>query len=183
MSTSTSLYAYIGYERHYSFRVFGVAVQRNQVGSNNSRHTGSIHKGLNAGKRPDLMTSKPDANSTLGYHWTDCGAIAQWSFSGNPVLICIIGTHWKTTVATSTLRCQWNHTGWCQHPMVPQWQSRVNLHIWNTLEHHRKTTGRTLETHWLPTIFLQWHSNEHWGLSSKHSGLPLDCHWIVTDSG
>ena len=52
---------------------------------------------------PVLMTSKPDAHSTLGYHWTDyigttlADDIAQLSPSGNPVLICIIGTHWKTT--------------------------------------------------------------------------------------
>ena len=91
----------------------------NQISSNNICHTSWIHKGLHAGKWPDLMTTKPEALSTLGYHLTDCtgttlaDAIAQWSYSGNPVLICIIGTHWKTTGATSTLECHWNHTGWC----------------------------------------------------------------------
>ena len=91
----------------------------NQLSSNNSRHTSCIHKGLHAGKWPDLMTSKPDAPSTLGCHRTDCtgttlaDAIAQWSTSGNPVLICITGTHWNTTGTTSTLGCHWNHTGWC----------------------------------------------------------------------
>ena len=80
----------------------------------------------------DLMTSKPDSVSTLGYHWTDhtrrpletqvhwdatgttlADASTQWCSSGDPVLICIIGTHWKTIGATSTLGCHWNHTGWC----------------------------------------------------------------------
>ena len=91
----------------------------NRLSWNYSRHTSCIHKGLHAGKWPDLMTSKPDALSTLGYHWTDgtgttlADAIAQWYSSGNPVLICMIGTHWKTAGATSTLGCQRNHTGWC----------------------------------------------------------------------
>ena len=90
-----------------------------QLSSNNSRHTSCLQKGLHAGKRPDLMTSKPDAPSTLGYHWTDCtgttlaDAFAQWPSSGNPVLICIIGTHWNTTGAITTLGCQYDHTGWC----------------------------------------------------------------------
>ena len=78
-----------------------------------------------------IMTSKPDSVSTLGYHWTDytgrplepqvhwdatgttlADASAQWCSSGDPMLICI-GTHWKTTGATSTLGCHWNHTGRC----------------------------------------------------------------------
>ena len=104
------------------------------------------------------MTSKPDSVSTLGYDWTDrtgrplepqvhwdaigttlAGACTQWCPNGNPVLICIIGTHWKTTG--------------------------------KPLEDHWKTTGSTL-------AFLQWHSSVHWGLSSRHTGLPLDCHWL-----
>ena len=32
---------------------------------------------------------------------------------GLNVLIDITGTHWKTTGATITLGCHWNHTGWC----------------------------------------------------------------------
>ena len=107
-------------------------VNWNQFSSNNSHHTSCIHKGSHAGKWPDLMTSKPDSVSTLGYHWTYhtgrpleqqvhwdatgttlAGASTQWCSNGYPVLICIIGTHWKTTGATSTLECHWNHTGWC----------------------------------------------------------------------
>ena len=74
------------------------------------------------------MTSKPDSVSTLGYHWTDhtgrplepqvhwdatgttlADANTQWCSSGNPVLICIIGTHWKTT--GKPLEDHWKHTG------------------------------------------------------------------------
>ena len=127
------------------------------------------------------MTSKPDSVSTLGYHWTDrtgrplepqvhwdatgttlADASTQWCSSGNPVLICIIGTHWKTTGATSTLGCHWNHTGWCLHPVVSQWRSSVNLHNWNTLEDHWKhtgispvafqcTLGSKFQAHWIAT--------------------------------
>ena len=89
-------------------------------------------KGSHAVKWPDLMTSKPDSVSTLRYHWTDhtgrplepqahwnatgttlADASTQWCSSGHPVLICIIGTHWKATGATRTLGCHWNDTGWC----------------------------------------------------------------------
>ena len=147
-----------------------------------------IHTGLQAGKWPDLMTSKPDALSTLECHCTYCtgtilaDTIAQWSSSGNPVLICIIGTHWKTTGATSTLGCHWNHTGWCQHPVVSQLQSSVNLHNWNTLYHHWKTTGSTLQTHRLPTIpspvasqcTLGSNFQAHW----IATWLPLNYHWL-----
>ena len=97
----------------------GLQYKWNQLSSNNSRHSSCIHKGLHAGKWSDLVTSIPKAPNTLVYHWADCtgttqaDAIAQWSSNENPVLICIIGKHWKTTGATSTLGCHWNHTGWC----------------------------------------------------------------------
>ena len=74
------------------------------------------------------MTSKPDSVSTLEYHWTDrtgrplepqvhwdatgttlADASTQWCSSGDPVLICIIGTHWKTT--WKPLEDHWKHTG------------------------------------------------------------------------
>ena len=147
------------------------------------------------------MTSKPDYVSTLGYHWTDrtgrplepqvhwdatgttlAEASTQWCSSGDPVLICIIGTHWKTTGATSTLGCHWNHTGWCLHPVVSQWRSSVNLHNWNTLEDHWKATGRPLEDHWKhtgisPVAFqctLGSKFQAHW----IATGLPLEDHWL-----
>ena len=131
----------------------GLQVKWNQFGSNNSHHTSCIHKGLHAGKWPDLMTSKPDSVSTREYHWTNhtgrplgpqvhwdatgttlADASAQWCSSGDPVLICIIGTHWNTT--ERPLEVHWKHTGYQQ-------------------------------------FFLEWHSSVHWG-------LKLHAHWIAT---
>ena len=140
----------------------GFEVKRSQFSSNNAHHTSCIPKGSHAGKWPDLMTSKPDSVSTVGYHWTDhtgrllepqvhwdvtgttlADASIQWCSNGDPVLICIIGTH---------------------------------------LEDHWKATGRPLEAHWNHTgyqqFFLQWHSSEHWGLSSRYTRLPLEDHWL-----
>ena len=112
-------------------------IEWNQFSSKNSHHTSCIHKGLHAGKWPDLMTSKPDSVSTLGYHWTDhtgrplepqvhwdttgltlADASAQWCSSGDPVLICIIGTHWKTTGATQV---HWEATGTTLVDANTQW--------------------------------------------------------------
>ena len=198
--------------QHYSVHAFdmstiivfvylGLQVKWNQFSSNNSHHSSCIHKGSHAGKWPDPMTSTPDSVSTLGYHWTDrtgrplepqvhwdatgntlADASTQWCSSGDPVLICIIGTHWKTTGATSTLGCHWNHTGWCLHPVVSQWRSSVNLHNWNTLEDHWKATGRPLEDHWKhtgisPVAFqctLGSKFKAHW----IATGLPLEDHWL-----
>ena len=175
------------------FVQLGLQVKWNQLSSNNSHNTSCIHKGSHAGKWPDLMTSKPYSVSTLGYHWTDhtgrplepqvhwdatgttlADTSTEWCSSDDPVLICIIGTHWKTTGATSTLACHWNHTG--------GWSS-VNLHNWNTLEDHWKATGRPLEAQW-----------KHTGNNNSFSsGIPvytgvyvsgkLDCHWKTTGSG
>ena len=97
-----------------SIIIFGYLVLQfkwNQFSSNKSRHTIYMLTGLHAGKWPDLMTSKPDYVSTLGYHWTDCtgtstaDVITPWCPSGNIVLICIIGTHWKNTWATGAPGC------------------------------------------------------------------------------
>ena len=133
------------------------------------------------------MTSKPDSVSKLGYHWTDrtgrplephvhwdatgttvADASTQWCSSGDPVLICIIGTHWKTTGATSTLECHWNHTGWCLHPVVSQWRSSVNLHNWNT--------GRPLEA-------LGFKFQAHWIATGRPLAQGKGCyvHWYVWD--
>ena len=105
------------------FVYLGLQVKWNQFNLNNSHHTSCIHKGSHAGMWSDLMTSKPESVSRLEYHWTQvhwdatgttlADASTQWCSSGDPVLICIIGTRWKTTGATSTLGCHWNHTGWC----------------------------------------------------------------------
>ena len=94
-----------------AFVYLGLQNKRNHLSLNNFCYTSFIDKGLHAGNWPDLTTCKPDAPNTLGYHWTDCtgttlaDAIAQRSSCGNPVLICINGTHWKTAGATSTLGC------------------------------------------------------------------------------
>ena len=134
-------------------------------------------------------TSKPDSVSTLGYHWTDHTgrppepqvhwdatgttlADAKWCSSGDPVLMCIIGTHWKTTEATSTLH--WEATGTTVADASIQWYPSGDPVLICIIGTHWKATGSTLETHWLPTIFLQWHSSVHWGLSSRHTGLPLE---------
>ena len=183
------------------FVSLGLQVKWNQLSSNNSHHTSCILKGSHAGKWPDLMTSKLDYLSTLGYHWTDhtgrppepqvhwdatgttlADASTQRCSSGDPVLICVIGRHWKTTGATSTLGCHWNHTGRCYHPAVSQWRSSVNLHNWKILEDHWKATGRPLETHWLPIILspvafqctLESKFQAHW----IATGLPLEHHWL-----
>ena len=78
VSTSTSPCACLWYEHHYSFCVLGLQVKWNQLSSDNSLHTSCIHKGSHAGKWSDIMTSKPDSVSTLGYigqttlddHWS-----------------------------------------------------------------------------------------------------------------
>ena len=145
----------------------GLQVKWNPFSSNNSHHTSCQHKGLHAGKWPGLITSKPDSVTTLEYHWTDhagtplepqvhwdatgttlADVSTQWCSNRDPVLICIIGTHRKTTGATSTLGCHWNHTCWCYQPVVIQWCSGVNLYNGNTLEYNWKATGRPLEDHW-----------------------------------
>ena len=77
-------------------------------------------------------------------HWDATGttladASTQWCSSGDPVLICIIGTHWKTS--RKPLEDHWKHTGYQQ-------------------------------------FFLQWHSSVHCGLSSRHTGLALEDHWL-----
>ena len=107
----------------------------------------------------------------------------HWDTTGYPgLIICIIGTHRKTNGATNTLGCHWNHTGWCQHPVLPQWQSSFNLHNWYTLEYHWKTTGSTLETHWLPTILspvaFQCTLGSKLQAQWIATGLPLDYHWL-----
>ena len=129
VTTSTSLCACLWYEHHYSFFVYlGLQVKWNQLSSNNFHHISCIHKGSHVGKWPHLMTSKPDSVSTLGYHWTDhtgrplepqvhwdatgttlADGSTQWCPSGDPVLICIIRTHWKTT--GKPLEDHWKHTG------------------------------------------------------------------------
>ena len=70
------------------FVYLGLQFKWNHLSPNNSHHSSCIHKGLPAGKWPDLMTSKADAVSTLGYHWNHNGwcyrpVVFQWHFSVN----------------------------------------------------------------------------------------------------
>ena len=111
------------------------------------------------------MSSKPDSVSALGYYWTDhtgrplesqvhwdatgttlVDASTQWCSSGDPVLICIIGTHWKTT--GKPLEDHWKHTGYQQFFL--QWHSSVH---WGISYRH---TGLPLEDHWLRVRVVSW---------------------------
>ena len=155
--------------QHYSVHAFdmstiivfvylGLQVNWNQFNLNNYHHTSCIHKGSHAGKWPDLMTSKPDSVSTRGYHWTDhtgrplepqvhwdatettlADANTQWCPSGDPVLICIIGTHWRTT--GKPLEAHW----------LPTILSPVAFQctLGSKFQAHWIVTGLPLEDHWL----------------------------------
>ena len=131
LSTLTSRCACLWYEHHHSFVYLGLQFKWSQFSSNISHNTGCIQKGSHAWKWPDLITTKPDYVSTLGYHWTDhtgrplgpqvhwdatgttlADASIQWCPGGDPVLICIIGTHWNTT--GRPLEDHWKHTGYQQ---------------------------------------------------------------------
>ena len=162
--------------QHYSVHAFdmssitvfvylGLQVKWNQFSSNNSHHSSCIHKGSHAGKWPDLMTSKTDSVSTLGYHWTDhtgrplepqvhwnatgttlADASTQWCSSGDPVSICIIGTHWKTTG--------------------------------KPLEDHWKTIGSTLATNIFSPVAFQCALGSKFQAHWIATGLPLEDHWL-----
>ena len=162
------------------FVYLGLQVKWNQLSSNNSHHTLDIHKGSHAGEWPDLMTSKPDSVSTQGYHWADhtgrplepqvhwdgtgttlADASTQWCFSGNLVLICIIGTHWKTT--GKPLEAHWKHTG---KPLEDHWK-----HIGNTLATNNSFASG------IPVVFqctLRSKFQAHW----IATGLPMEDHWL-----
>ena len=164
VSTSTSLCECFWYEHHSSFCVFGVVIKWNQLSSNNSHHISCIHKGSHAGKWPDLMTSKPDSVSTLGYHWTDhtgrplepqvhgdatgttlADASTQWCSSGDPVLICIIVEH---TGRPLEPQVQWDATGTTLADASTQWCPSGDTVLICIIGTHWKTIGRPLEAHW-----------------------------------
>ena len=147
------------------FVYLGLQVKRNQLNWNNSHHTSCIHKRSHAGKWPDLMTSKPDSVSTLGYHWTDhsgrplepqvhwvatrttlADASTQWCPSGDPVLICIFGTHWKTT--GKPLEDHWKHT---ESTLATNnsFSSGIPVYTGSKFQAHWIATGLPLEDHWL----------------------------------
>ena len=142
------------------------------------------------------MTSKPDSVSTLGYHWTGhtgrpldpqvhwdatgttlADASTQWCSSGNPVLICIIGTHWKTT--GKPLEDHWKTTR--STLAFLQWHSSVH---WGLSSRH---TGLPLEDHWLRVrdmtsmgwcgIKLLIHAPT--SIAVKLTGWHITTHWFT----
>ena len=121
VSISISLSSCLEYEHHYSlfFVYLGLQFKSKKLSQNNSHHTRFIHKGLHTRKWPDLMSSKlsvrrdTTGQTTLKPHWlmlspSGVPVVSQWCHSGNPVLICIIGTHWKTL--ESQIHCDASRT-------------------------------------------------------------------------
>ena len=131
VSTSTLLCGCLWYEHHYSFCVFGVTSQMKSVKL----------KQLSQYQLYTLGVACCEVTWPNDFQTRFCRYIG----------IPLDRPHWKTTGATSSLECHWNHTGWCSCPVVFQWWSSVNLHNWNTLEDHwsHKYTGMPLEPHWL----------------------------------
>ena len=75
-------------------------------------------------------------------------------------------------------RLHWNHTGWCYHPVVIQWQSGAYVYNWNTLEDDRshKYTGMPLEPYiwWCQqSVVSQWQSS---------GNCIIGTHWKTTGS-
>ena len=131
VSTSTSFCACLWYEHHYIFCVFGVASQMKSVEFKQLSPYQLYTQGV----------------ACLEVPWPNDLQTRFCQYTGIP----LNRPHWKTTRATSTLGCPWNHTGWCYHPVLLQWRSSVNLHNRNTLEDHwsHKYTGMPLQPHWL----------------------------------
>ena len=97
---------------HALDRSLGLLYKWNQLMSNNPRLTCYIQKGLHAGKWPDLMTPKPNAPSTLGYHWNHTG----WCY--RPVVF-----QWQPNVNLhnwNTLEDHWSHK-YTGIPLEPYW--------------------------------------------------------------
>ena len=139
------------------------------------------------------MTSKSDSVSTLGCHCTDytgrplepqvhwdatgttlADASAQWCPSGDPVLICIIGTHWKST--GKPLENHWKTTG--STLTFLQWHSSVH---WGLSSRH---TGLPLDCNWKSTGSGCWMANgplyvtsccSTWIFCRGVSGFATDC--------
>ena len=145
-------------------------------------------------------------NQILSVHWDTTGQTKledDWSHkftgmplephwlmlvpSGVPVAIQCWSAHLEHPGRPLQPQVHWNATGTTLADASTQWCSSVNLHNWNTLQDHWKSIGRPLEDYWEHTgyqqFFIQWHSSVQWGLSSRHTGLPLDCHWKTTGSG
>ena len=159
VSTSTSLCAFLWCGHHYSFCVFGVA-----------SHMKSVEF-----KQLSPYQLFTEGVACWDVTWPNDPQTRFCQYTGMP----LDRPHWKTTGAISTLGCHWNNTGWCQHPVVFQWRSSVNLHNWNTLEDHwsHKYTGTTLDdasTQRYPSgdPVLICIIGTHW----KTTGKPLEDH-------
>ena len=121
-------------------------------------------------------------------HWDTIGqTIGSTGWCYRPVVV-----QWQPSVnlhncSTLELQVHWDATGTTLADASIQWYPSGNPVLTCTIGTHRKTNGRSLEAHWKHTgyqqSFLQWHFTVHWGQSSRHNGLPLDCHWITNDSG
>ena len=116
------------------------------------------------------MPSQPDSVSKLRYHWTNhtgrplepqvrwdatgttlADASTQWCPSGDPVLICIIGTHWNTTGRPL-------ETHWLQTILSPV---AFQCTLGSKFRAHWIATGLPLDHHWLrvredTTVDLKW---------------------------
>ena len=89
----------------------------------------------------------------------------QWCPSGDPVLICIIGTfehHWKAT--GRPLEAHWKHTGYQQ--LFLQWHSSVH---WGLISRH---TGLPLDCHWITTGSGYGGDLEFWRMTLKNDRSP-----------
>ena len=107
------------YALHMSTIVFfvylGLQYRWNQLSPNNSRHISCIHEGLHAGKWPDLMTSKPDAQYTVipvdRRHRNHTGlcyrqVVFQWKSCVN-VHNRNTGSHWSHKFTGMPLESHW----------------------------------------------------------------------------
>ena len=154
----------------------------NQLSSNNSHHTSFIHKGSHTGKWPDLMTSKPDYVSTLGYHWTDhtgrplepqvhwdatgttlSDASTQWCSSGDQVLNASL----EHTGRPIEPQVHWDVTGTTLADASTQWYPSGDPVLICIIGTHWKTTAKPLEDHWKHT------GNTLATNNSFSSGIPV----------
>ena len=125
----------------------------------------------------------------LGFaHWGTIGqTIGTTGWCYRPVVV-----QWQPSVNlhncnTFELQVHWDATGTTLVDASIQWYPSGKPVLICTIGTHGKTSGRSLEAHWKHTgyqqPFLQWYFTVHWGQSSRHNGLPLDCHWITNGSG
>ena len=105
--------------------------------------------------------------------------------SGNPVIICIVGIHWKTV---GMLRCHWrDYIGTTLTGAATQWSFSGNPEVICTTGSHWKNTGTTsrMGCHWnhaslcYHLVVSKWQFNDdlHNHNTQKHSGCPLETDW------